>query len=149
MTVRGGVDVGATLVGHSSYEYGPPESAPAGFARQSVSAGVVPLAQKHIDEEMAVRGYQQHPNADMIVRLSSGRRIVDERVPAPSTIDNGDPEYIETDGALVVDIFDAQSHRRLYHAMARDAVTADKIDDDQIKEAVHRLLAAVPAASRP
>jgi len=130
MNVRGGVEHGATLVGHATYEFGPAEDAPTGFGRQSVTPDVLALARKHVDEELNVRGY----------------RLVNEELQVAGGAGDSE-EFTETQGVLVVDVFDRSSQRRLYHGVAHDVVDADKVDDDQIKEAVHRILANFPAAS--
>lgn len=146
MNVRGGVEHGATLVGHATYEFGPAEDAPTGFGRQSVTPDVLALARKHVDEELNVRGYKKHDGGDMVVRLSNGRRLVNEELQVAGGAGDSE-EFTETQGVLVVDVFDRSSQRRLYHGVAHDVVDADKVDDDQIKEAVHRILANFPAAS--
>jgi hypothetical protein len=101
-------------------------------------------SREHVNEELARRGYQRSKHADMTVRLANGRREVQDHL-SPEMVDEF-AEYDETEGSLVVDVFDNGSHRRLYHGVARDFVSPDRVDDDQVKEAVHRMLAGLPSA---
>lgn len=146
MRVRSGFDRGATLAGRSSYEFRAADTYPAGYSREAVTPAVSALAQQHIERELANRGYQKRNDADLVVRLSTGRReVVKHRSTRRTRFVEADS--VETQGALVVDVFDRQTEQRLYHGVAHDVVAAGVVDDRQIEEAVRRIFEAVPPAS--
>jgi hypothetical protein len=119
---------------------------PQGYAVNRFTPEVLDAARREIDVEMQKRGYiRAEANGDIVVRISSGVRTVEEE-PTGSTARAGAPVMTDRIGALVVDVFDRQNQGHLFHGYAKDEMRGEKMSDTQIKTQVTKILEPLPAS---
>ena len=121
--------------------------APDGYARTKLTPVVLDAVQRDVDAEMAARGYTlARDSGDMIVRVSSGARLVAQEPSAAALRLGADDSPEErTEGALVIDILDKNATTHLFHGVARAAVDPSEPNPAQLAKAVQQILAPVPS----
>jgi hypothetical protein len=103
---------------------------------------------------------------DLIVRIQTGRRIVGSTnmqlglsTDVPYYLPNYDAPvdppyhgYLDrelqelVEGAFVIDVFDGQTHKIVWHGFARGPVQPGSIDREKLRHATEAVLASFPAA---
>ncbi len=130
---------------YTTYTFALAEHAPEGYARRMPPRPeVLEQVQRDVDAELQRRGYQPSPNGELVVRISTGSRIVEDQ-PTGGAAAVGAPAMEETEGALVIDIFERDSGRQLFHGFAHDVIRGEKVQNAQIAKAVSKILEKVPA----
>ncbi len=116
----------------------------------------------HIVEDVQAnlqsRGYAPAtgPKADFVVRIETGRRPLATGEPAQPLppaeqtdipyfgfLDDERQDLVE--GAFVVDAFDGETHRLLWHASAREVIDPTRANYDRLHHAVEKVMASFPA----
>lgn len=134
----------SSLARHGTYSHAVAEHAPEGFAAGALRPDVLEAAQRDVDAEMQRRGYVSAENGELVIRISSGTRIVEDQ-PTGAAAAVGAPETKEKEGELVIDIFERASGKQLFHGFARDVLRRDTVDEGKIAKAVTKILERVPA----
>ena len=116
---------------------------PAGYAPTAFTPDVLAKVRRRIDVEMEKKGYVLVPSGDLVVRISSGVRTVEDQ-PTGTAAAAGAPVDHDQVGALVIDIFDRANEGHLFHGYAKDEVHADA-DDEQVDKAVMHILEPLPS----
>jgi hypothetical protein len=100
--------------------------------------------------ELVGKGYTETgPDADLLVRISSG--TVGEDKPEPITTSGGnenEPQRI-TVGEVVVDAFDRGTGQQVWHGTARAEIDPQRINGPALQAAVQRMLTPFPTRSSP
>jgi hypothetical protein len=130
-----------------------PEGVPDNYQASPRTEEVQRRAQLLVAGLLQERGYVQKPyGGDFVVRIASGRRAREElrAVPIPHPEPTG-PAWFEeheeedfVEGILVIDVFDGKSQQALWHGAARVEIDSDKIDDQLLRRATSKVLAAFP-----
>lgn len=128
-----------------TYTLAAAENAPEEYARGALTPAAVEKVTRGVDAELAAKGYVRADDGELVVRISTGRRSVEVQ-PTGSASLAGAPEQIKTEGALVIDIFERESGRPLFHGYARDIVQGGEVKDGQIAEAISKILEPVPTS---
>lgn len=136
----------SSLTRYRTYMHAIAENAPEGYARGALRPMVLEKAQRDVDAQLQTKGYQLAENGELVVRISSGSRTVADE-PTGSAGLAGAPGKLESEGALVVDIFERGSGKQLFHGFARDVVHGGEVKDEQITRAVSKILEPVPAST--
>lgn len=130
-----------------TYSFATAENAPEGYTRRTPRPEVLETVQRDIDTELLRKGYSRAPNGELVVRISTGSRTIEDQ-PTGRQAAVGVPEKEETEGALVIDIFERDSGKQVFHGFAHDVVHDGKVEDAQIAKAVSKILAKVPSSTR-
>ncbi len=143
MQVKTNSAVVTNVARHRTYSHETAPVAPAGYATTAFTPDVLEKVRRRIDVEMEKKGYVRVPSGDLVVRISSGVRTVDDE-PAGMAAAAGAPVDRDQVGALVIDIFDRANEGHLFHGYAKDEVHADA-DEEQIDKAVMHILEPLPS----
>lgn len=136
----------SSVANHRTYMHTTADNAPEGYARGSLRPVVLEKARQVIDTELQAKGYRLVDNGELVVRISTGTRTVEEE-PSGRTSIAGAPERQEIEGALVIDILERGSEKPLFHGFAHDVMRGGELKDEQVTQAVTKMLAPVPASS--
>ncbi len=131
-------------------------------AGNSVASPRAPEVRGHIEEDVEASlkslGYAPSTGhgADFVVRIETGRRSLASAEPAAPLppmeqteipyfgyLDDERQDLVE--GAFVVDAFDGQTHRLLWHASAREVIDPSRANYDRLHRAVEKVMASFPA----
>jgi hypothetical protein len=146
MQVKTNSAVASNVAKYRTYSHETAEKAPQGYATTRFTPEVLEKVRQDIDFEMQKRGYVlAESNSDLVVRISSGTRVVTDEPTGGSAL-AGAPTETDRVGALVVDIFDREHQGHLFHGYAKDELRAGEATDKQIKGAVTKILEPLPAA---
>jgi hypothetical protein len=140
-----GADI-ASVGAYSTYTRTVAEDAPDGYARTAPPPDVVDEVRQDIDALLQQKGYKPAPDGALIVRVSTGTRIV-MKEPTGTTAAAGAPATEQTEGALVIDIFERATGRQVFHGFARARIAGGRVDRDQIANAVSQILEPVPPSA--
>jgi len=143
MRVKTNSAVVSSVAQYRTYSHETAPVAPAGYSPTKLTAEVLEKTRRRIDVEMEKKGYVLVPSGDLVVRISSGVRTVDDH-PTGAVNAAGAPEDRDRLGAIVVDIFDRANEGHLFHGYARDEVHADA-NEEQINRAVMQILEPLPS----
>lgn len=142
-----GADV-ASVGHHRTYSHETAETAPQGYQRGSLAPQVIAEARKDADAELQRKGYVLAENGELVVRMSSGRRVV-EQEPSGSLAAAGAPADREDEGALVIDVLERSSGKVLSHGIARVALDENAVKPELVADAVTKILAPLPPSTAP
>ena len=146
MRVQTNSAAASNVARYRTYSHETADKAPRGYATTAMTAGTLDKVRADIDMEMQKRGYvHAETGGDLTVRISAGVRVVDDQ-PTGGAAQAGAPSDQDRIGALVVDIFDRENSGHLFHGYARDELHTDSATDAQIRSAVTKILAPLPAA---
>lgn len=143
MQVKTNSAVVQNVARHRTYSHETAALPPAGYATTALTPEVLEKVRRRIDVEMEKKGYVLVPAGDLVVRISSGVRTVEDH-PTGAAAAAGAPEEHDQIGSLVVDIFDRANEGHLFHGFAKDEVHADA-NDEQINKAVTKILEPLPS----
>jgi len=143
MRVKTNSAVVENVARHRTYSHETAALPPAGYAETALTPEVLAKVRRRIDVEMEKKGYVLVPSGDLVVRISSGVRIVDDQ-PTGTSAAVGAPEDRDRIGSLVIDIFDRANEGHLFHGYAKDEVHADA-NEEQIDRAVTKILEPLPS----
>jgi hypothetical protein len=143
MRVKTNSAVVSNVAQYRTYSHEVAPVAPAGYSPTAFTPEVLEKVRRRVDLEMEKKGYVLVPSGDLVVRISSGVRTVEDQ-PTGAANAAGAPADRDRLGALVVDIFDRSNEGHLFHGFARDEVHVDA-NDDQINRAVMQILEPLPA----
>lgn len=129
---------------HRTYMHATAEYTPEGWGAPEGRPEVIEEIWQNIDSEMTKRGYQLAPDADLVVRMSGGRRTYDKE-PMGAAAAAGATATEGIEGALVVDIFERSTHKQLFHGYAHTPLPNEKVEPGQIKKSVTKMFKDVPA----
>jgi Domain of unknown function (DUF4136) len=144
MRVKTNSAVVSNVAAYRTYSHETADQAPAGYAATPFTPEVLEKVRRRIDVEMEKKGYVLVPAGDLVVRISSGVRVVEDQ-PTGTAAAVGAPAERDRIGALVIDVFDRENQGHLFHGYARDELRAEDADDKQIHDAVTTILAPLPA----
>ena len=111
-----------------------------------------------VQADLQSRGYAPAtgPKADFVVRIETGRRplatgepaqplppVEQTEIPYFGFLDDERQDLVE--GAFVVDAFDGETHRLLWHASAREVIDPTRANYDRLHSAVEKVMASFPA----
>lgn len=136
----------ASVARHRTYTKENAQLAPEGFEASPLSIEARGKIQGMIDDQLIKRGYVPSDDGELVVRVSTGRRTVYKQ-PAGRAAVVGAPAEPESQGQLVIDIFERASNEKVFHGFATDEVETGKLDDAKLAEAVSRILADIPLAA--
>jgi Domain of unknown function (DUF4136) len=146
MTVKTtGAEISSVAI-YRTYTHATAETAPEGYARGPLRPVMLEKARGLVDAELQGKGYVLTENGELVVRLSTGRRTVEDQ-PVGRAAMAGAPATLETEGALVIDILERGTERKLFHGFASDVARGGDLKDEQLARAVSKILASVPASS--
>lgn len=146
MTVKTtGADI-SSVANHRTYMHVTAESSPEGYARGPLRPVVLEKARRVVDAELQAKGYTLAENGELVVRISTGSRTVEEQPTGRAAL-AGASEKLEAEGALVIDILERGSEKPLFHGFAYDLMRGSEVKDEQLAQAVTKILAPVPASS--
>lgn len=137
----------SSLAGYTTYSHATAQNAPEGFTRGPLRPEVIEAARQDVDAELQKRGYVSADDGELVVRISSGSRVVEDQ-PTGAAAAVGAPATEEKEGELVIDIFERASGKQLFHGFARDVLRRDEIDERKIAKAVTKILERVPARAQ-
>ena len=137
----------STMAQHHTYSYAIAREAPQGYARGDLDPELLQAIQREVDAALKAKGYQRVEVGDLLVRISTGERTVED-APTGLSAAIGAPSDFDTEGALVVDVLDPTTGELLFHGFARDVLRGDDMTAEQIERAVERILEPVPAAAQ-
>ncbi|HVH48040.1 MAG TPA: DUF4136 domain-containing protein [Labilithrix sp.] len=144
MQVRTNSAVVGSVAHHRTYSHQTADQAPAGYSTASITPELLEKVRRRIDVEMEKKGYVLVPSGDLVVRISSGVRVVDDQ-PAGSMALAGAPVEPDRVTSLVIDVFERNSEGHLFHGYAKDELHSKQATDKQIDEAVTKILEPLPA----
>jgi len=92
--------------------------------------------------------------ADFVVRIKTGRwppstdaaalpPVEQTEIPYSGFIDDEQRDLVE--GSFVIDAFDAETHKLLWHGSARSVIDPARVDYDRLQRAVESVMAFLPA----
>ncbi|MBX3224273.1 MAG: DUF4136 domain-containing protein [Labilithrix sp.] len=144
MQVKTHSAVVSNVARYRTYSHETAESAPKGYAPTAFTPEVLERVRQRIDVEMEKKGYVLVPAGELVVRISSGVRTVEDE-PTGATVAAGAPVDLDRIGALVVDVFDRSNEGHLFHGYAKDELRTKDATDAQIDTAVRTILEPLPA----
>jgi hypothetical protein len=102
-------------------------------------------AGKILEDDGYVRAIGGKP--DLVLGIAAGRRERVIRHPQRARVGwlEEDEEDDFTEGAFVIDAFDAATEELVWHGSARAEVDPDRIDDERLRRAVTSVLATFPS----
>ncbi len=136
------------------------DTAPPRFRRGVLKVEAATVVGNDVNAVLSERGYHAAASpdqADLIVRYGVGEHA---KVEAPKQSDDAtgasteteekdmDAPFNYTEQTLVVDIFDAKTSRRVWHGVAREILSPDKVDSAAIEHAVRAMMAQFPTSAR-
>jgi len=140
----------AEIEKYASYCHTAAEQAPAGYAKSEFAADAVKRVETMIDAELSRRGYVKKGSCDdasMTVRTSTGRRAVVD-APTKGAQIRGASGIPETEGGLVIDLFDRASKAQVFHGYAHGEIDKGKVEDATLQAAVAKILERVPRSKQ-
>lgn len=147
-----------------TFTFDPVAIAPNNYGNSPRSAEV----RNHIEEDvqaiLSSRGYAPATgrSGDFVIRIETGRRpqSTSEQPPLPPPeqteipyfgfLDDEQQDLVE--GSFVVDAFDGETHRLLWHGSVREVIDPTRLNYDRLHRAVEKVMASFPAravAARP
>ena len=143
MRVKTNSAVVSNVARYRTYSHETAPVAPAGYSPTALTPEVLDKVRRRIDVEMEKKGYVLVPSGDIVVRISSGVRTVEDQ-PTGAANAAGAPSDYDRLGVVVVDLFDRANEGHLFHGYARDEVHADA-NEEQINRAVMQILEPLPS----
>lgn len=146
---------GTSFTGYHTYAHGAPEVSPRGFGRTTLTPAVWKKVQEDIDVNFAKKGYvlaAVGAAPDLVVRSGSGARVEERREGEAVHGENdwGDANVVAdyTEATIVIDVFDAHTHKLLWHGASGRSLDAPltSANDASIAEAVTAILRGFPSA---
>ena len=136
----------SSLAHYRTYVHETAESPPEGFARGALRPVVLEKVRRDVDALLQAKGYVLDPGGELVVRISTGSRIVEDQPTGAAAI-AGAPEKTEMEGALVIDIVERATDKTLFHGFARDVVPGGDVKDERVSQAVTRILQPIPVSA--
>jgi hypothetical protein len=143
MTVTTSGDV-SSVAAYKTYSHATAKNAPEGYMREELRPELLERIRQEVDRQLQTKGYQPADNGELVVRISTGRRKVEDQ-PTGAAAAIGAPAETDEEGAIVIDIFEQSSQKQLFHGYAHDVIHGDEVKDAQVRAAVGKMLADVPA----
>jgi len=137
----------SSLSTYATYTHQDAQYAPEGFAPGPLRAEVLDRVRRDVDAELGRRGYRVAADGQLVVRISTGARTI-EKQPTGALAAAGASEIEQTEGGLVIDIFDRASGRSVFHGFAHGVVQGEEVEDEQLASAVSKILEPVPRSTR-
>lgn len=138
---------------YGSFSFGPSEGPPDPYATSSRSADVEQRVQTIVSRVLQGKGYVPADKPGIVVRIAAGVHRAAERLPMyvprpPPARDswfteNEEEEILE--GALVIDVYDAESQELVWHGAAHAEIDPDHVDEQLIERTVAQILKTFPA----
>jgi hypothetical protein len=122
---------------------------PAPYQVSSRSFDVERRVRDLVTAELERKGYTEGPNADFLVRISSGTAQADETQPTTTSGGNENQPQAVTAGAVIVDAFDGSTSQQVWHGTAQAVIDPQRVDEARLETAVRQMLAPFPARSAP
>jgi len=157
------IGCGADIVVHSarnptavfdhyhSFSFGAPEAALPGYTagRPGSSADVRARVQPAVAAALADKGYVAATDkGDLVILVGAGRRTVpmtaSSDVASEWLPDDENADFVE--GAVVIDVVDASTGRRVWHGASRAQVDTEHLGASVLRREIVDLLATFPAA---
>ena len=141
---------------YRTFAFDPSLGAPEKFATSSESPEVRGRIEKTAVSILEMRGYTHADSGgDLVLRIETGRRQ-SPRTEVPSVpsgdqtqipfelapLDDERPDLVE--GSFVIDAFDAQTHRMVWHGAAREVIDPGHVSFERIQRAVEKVMASFP-----
>jgi hypothetical protein len=147
MTVKtSGAEV-SSIARYKTYMHETAESPPEGYARGPLQPVVLEKVRLQVDASLQAKGYTLADNGELVVRISTGRRTTEDQPTGGAAI-AGAPEKLENEGALVIDFIERASDKQVFHGFARDVAQGGVVKDEQLAQAVSKILEPIPASTR-
>ena len=137
----------SSIARYKTYMHETAKNPPEGYARGPLQPVTLEKARVQVDALMQAKGYVLADPGELVVRLSTGRRTTEEQ-PTGRTALAGAPEKVEIEGALVIDLIERGTDKNVFHGYAHDVASGGVATDEQITEAVGKILAPIPASAR-
>lgn len=138
---------------YGSFSFGPTEAPPDSYATSSRSPDVEERVQTIVSRVLQSKGYVPADKPGIVVRIAAGVHTAAERwpmfVPRPPPArdswftENEEQEILE--GALVIDVYDAENQELLWHGAAHAEIDPDHVDEQLIERSVAQILTTFPA----
>ena len=147
MTVKtSGAEV-SSLARYKTYMHATAENSPEGYGRGPLRPVVLEKVRLDVDAQLQMKGYTLAEYGELVVRISTGRRTIEDQ-PSGGAALAGAPATLETEGALVIDIIERASGQQVFHGFARDVVRGNEVKDEQLVQAVSRIVEPIPMSAR-
>jgi hypothetical protein len=108
---------------------------------------VLEKVRRNIDALLQSKGYILDPSGELVVRISTGNRVVEDQ-PSGAAAVAGAPAKVEAEGALIIDIVERGTEKKLFHGFASDALPGAEVQDEKIAAAVTQILGPIPQSAR-
>ena len=127
------------------------ESAPTGFHRLPVATEIQTVINDAATTRLVDKGYRVASLPDLVIHVGVGKRRArredsqeQDATGSQVTADDPDGSFNYDERALVFDVFDTKTQRRVWQGIARQIMTTDKVDLDAVRRAVNSIFDRMP-----
>lgn len=141
-----GATSAANVARHKSYVVEISDTPPQGYSPAKRSKVVLDMARSKVDAELAKKGYvaaSTADQADMVVQLAAGVRLVVDQPTASAAAAGADAEVDEV-STLSVNILDRKTKENLFAGSAKKDVHSKTVKDADVTSAVVEMLEPIP-----
>ena len=148
----------ATFERYRTFTFDRPQAASGSSTSSPPSEEVRGHIEEDVESSLKGLGYTPSigPRGDFVVRIETGRRplatgeasqtpppVEQTEIPYFGFLDDERQDLVE--GAFVIDTFDGQTHRLLWHGSAREVIDPSRANYDRLHRAVQKVMASFPA----
>jgi hypothetical protein len=143
---------------YRTFSFGASEGPPSGYEWSARTGEIQRRLRSLIAAELTGRGYAEvAEKGDILVMFGAGRREVSTSpLPTSHATTAVGPDWLPDDesadfveGALVVDAFDGSYGNKIWHGATQAHIEPSRIDIEQLRRSVQKLVTSFPAASSP
>ena len=121
------------------------EQPPAPYELSARSFEVERRVRELVAAELVGKGYTETgPDADLLIRISSGTSSEDKAVPITTSGGTENEPQRVTLGEVVVDAFSRGTGQQVWHATAQAEIDPQRINEPALQDTVHRMLTPFP-----